>query len=77
MRQPSVILTIHEVEEITGRKTNQKQREWFNVRGWIYETSASGRPIVGRIYASMKLGGTTPTIGAFRPPRQPNFEALG
>ncbi|QRY82453.1 DUF4224 domain-containing protein [Pseudomonas sp. PDNC002] len=37
---------------------------WLKANGWVYEVYAAGRPIVGRIYARLKLAGVKPTSSA-------------
>lgn len=46
-----------EVAEITGAKTCEGQRSWLDSNRWKYYTTRSGRPIVGRLYARLKLAG--------------------
>jgi len=77
MNSPSEILSSEEVEELTGRKLHRKQIEWLRKRGWIYETNAAGRPIVGRHYLRAKLGGNTHAASDMRVKgKAPNFAAL-
>ncbi|WP_223818586.1 DUF4224 domain-containing protein [Pseudomonas aeruginosa] len=38
-----------------------KQIEWLENHHWNYETNAVGRPIVGRVYARLRLAGVHPT----------------
>ncbi|RQA20089.1 DUF4224 domain-containing protein [Pseudomonas aeruginosa] len=41
-----------------------KQIEWLNRYGWKYAVTAANRPIVGRVYARLKLAGVKPTMEA-------------
>lgn len=54
------ILTEQEVVNLTGLKVRSRQIKWLQDRGWKYELSAGGRPIVGREYLRYKLGGVKP-----------------
>lgn len=40
-----------------GARSAKKQIEWLTIRGWKYELNAAHKPIVGRIYARLKLAG--------------------
>ena len=48
-------LTAEELAEVTGYKHVASQREWLDKNGWPYVVNASGRPIVGRWAARMRL----------------------
>lgn len=50
-----------ELVAMTGAKAPKKQIEWLAARGWVYEVSASNRPVVGRIYMRLKLSGVNPS----------------
>ena len=69
---PPLFLIPEEVETLTGFKTPARQITWLRVKGWRFEKSGSGRPIVARGYAEKMLGcgAQESTI-----PR-PNFNAL-
>ena len=55
------ILSDEELANITGYKARAYQRRWLNDRQWLYVESRGKRPLVGRMYARMKLGVITPT----------------
>ncbi|MCL2876853.1 MAG: DUF4224 domain-containing protein [Betaproteobacteria bacterium] len=76
MDVPSEILSEDELAEIIGRKLVAKQREWLDQNGWIYVTNAAGRPIVGRLYTRMKLGGVPPTADTIPRASRINWAAL-
>lgn len=67
-----LFLVPDEVETLTGFKTPGRQITWLAGKGWRFEKSGSGRPIVARGYAEKMLGcgvqeSTVP---------RPNFNAL-
>lgn len=64
----SEILSDDELAEITGYKARAYQRRWLDDRNWQYVESRGKRPLVGRMYARMKLGLVTPTIIDPSPP---------
>ncbi len=68
------LLTVDELVEITGRKTNAAQRAWLDRAGWCYVVNAAGRPIVGRWYARMTLAGVR-ADGAVTA-NEPDFSAI-
>ena len=70
----SEFLSKEEIIELTGKKRTAFQIAWLAKKGWIFETNAAGRPIIGREYARRKLGGGQPApVPAIV---QPNFAAL-
>ncbi|KAA8559852.1 hypothetical protein FX985_06235 [Pseudomonas extremaustralis] len=62
------ILSDDELAEITGYKQRAHQRKWLKERNWVFIESRGGRPLVGRMFARMKLGMASPTIAD---PNQP------
>jgi len=54
---PSETLAADELSEITGARTSDGQRSWLDANRWKYHTNRAGRPIVGRMYARLKLAG--------------------
>lgn len=66
------ILSDEELADITGYKARAYQRRWLDERQWIYVESRGKRPLVGRMYARMKLGMITPNnIDPNPPPTAP------
>lgn len=57
------ILNEEEVAAITGYQKPSKQIGWLSRNGWQYVLTAARRPIVGRVYARLKLAGVKPTAG--------------
>lgn len=56
----SEILDDDEVAAITGFKLPRRQLAWLDENGWKYHKNRAGHPIVGRIYARMRLAGINP-----------------
>lgn len=69
-------LTPEELIEVTGYKHPGSQREWLDKNAWCYVVSGSGRPIVGRWYARMRLAGVKPTATGAESAWKPDFSAL-
>lgn len=63
------ILSDEELAELTGYKARAYQRRWLIDRQWVFVESRGKRPLVGRMYARMKLGMISPTIAAPNPPQ--------
>ena len=57
----SEILAEDEISAITGFKLARSQINWLDQHGWHYELTGARRPIVGRVYARLKLAGVKPT----------------
>lgn len=62
------ILSDEELAEFTGYKARAYQRRWLVDRQWVFVESRGKRPLVGRMYARMKLGMITSTVGDPSPP---------
>lgn len=56
----SEILTEEEISAITGFKLTRSQINWLDLHGWRYELTGARRPVVGRVYARLKLAGVKP-----------------
>lgn len=69
---PPLFLIASEVEVLTGFKTPAKQISWLAGKGWRFEQSGSGRPVVARKYAEKMLG----CDGDEGQHPRPNFSAL-
>lgn len=50
-------LSDNELEAVTGASQTKLQLEWLRLNGWAYSVTRSGRPVVGRLYANLKLSG--------------------
>lgn len=64
METPSEFLSREELADMIGAKSPKKQIEWLANHGWRYELNASRKPVVGRIYARLKLAGVRPNGAA-------------
>lgn len=64
---PSETLTTEEVVDITGCARRADQLTWLNRNGWIYHTNKAGMPIIGRMFARMKMAGINPAALASSP----------
>ncbi|MBA4287448.1 MAG: hypothetical protein C0439_00465 [Pseudomonas sp.] len=62
------ILSDEELAELTGYKARAYQRRWLIDRQWVFVESRGKRPLVGRMYARMKLDMIPPTIADPNPP---------
>lgn len=60
-RLPSEVLADEEIAAITGYLLPSRQIEWLNRNGWQHVLTAARRPVVGRVYARLKLAGVKPT----------------
>lgn len=49
-------LTRDELRELTDAKRRDGQIAWLEERGWPFETTCSGWPVVLRAYAEKRLG---------------------
>lgn len=62
------ILSDDELADLTGYKQRAHQRKWLKDRNWVFIGSRVGRPLVGRMYARMKLGLVNAAIADPTPP---------
>ena len=60
MTNPSETLSHEELVEITGSAWAAKQIAWLDENGWKHHKNRAGAPIVGRLYARMRLAWITP-----------------
>lgn len=66
------ILSEEELTDLTGYKHRGYQRQWLKARNWVFIESRGGRPLVGRMFARMKLGIISPTLATqAHPPPAP------
>lgn len=73
---PAEFLSATELGEVTGYRHSASQREWLDKNGWHYVLNASGRPVVGRYYARLRMSGITPTPNGFQHGWTPDFSGL-
>lgn len=57
MSLESETLTKHELVEITGSSRRFDQIAWLDAQAWQYVKTRAGEPVVGRLYARLKLAG--------------------
>ena len=74
--QGELQLTPEELERLTGAAQTALQLDWLRVNGWAFSLTRAGKPVVGRLYANLKLSGvevaTMVTPGSW----QPNMAAI-
>lgn len=57
----SETLSEDELAAITGYQMPHCQKRWLINNGWQHFLTGAGRPVVGRIYARLKLAGIKPS----------------
>jgi hypothetical protein len=57
----SETLAEDELALITGYQIPSKQIQWLSQNHWEFVLTGARRPIVGRVYARMKLAGVKPS----------------
>ncbi|MDT8998383.1 DUF4224 domain-containing protein [Paucibacter sp. APW11] len=50
-------LTAEELERMTGTPVPRLQIHWLESNGWKFIKTRAGVPVVGRLYANLKMGG--------------------
>ena len=58
----SETLTGEELQQISGCARRNDQISWLDSAGWTYVRNRAGEPIVGRMYARLKLAGINPGV---------------
>lgn len=53
----SETLTPEEIETITGAAQAAHQIKWLTDNGWLHHTTRAGKPVLGRMYARLKMAG--------------------
>ncbi|WLH93074.1 DUF4224 domain-containing protein [Pseudomonas sp. FP453] len=61
MEFQSETLADEELATITGYQIPSKQIQWLTNNRWEFVLTGARRPIVGRVYARMKLAGVKPS----------------
>lgn len=61
---PSETLEPDEVCTLSGCTRKNDQVEWLNRNGWVFFKNRAGEPIIGRLYARLKLSGINPAAMA-------------
>ena len=57
MPAADLTLTSDELAKITGHARAQGQLDWLKAYRWHHHINKAGQPVVGRLYATMKLSG--------------------
>ncbi|WP_284185530.1 DUF4224 domain-containing protein [Pseudomonas rhodesiae] len=61
MEFQSETLADEELATITGYQIPSKQIQWLTENYWEFVLTGARRPIVGRVYARLKLAGVKPS----------------
>lgn len=61
MELQSETLTEDELTTITGYQIPSRQIQWLTDNHWQFVLTGARRPIVGRVYARLKLAGVKPS----------------
>jgi len=72
----SETLTSEEIAEISGCTRRHDQIEWLEKNHWVHHKNRAGMPIVGRLYARLKLAGVNPSRFNSEPAWAPDFSKL-
>jgi hypothetical protein len=56
----SETLTVDELSDISGCARKSDQVDWLKRNCWVFFQNRAGIPIVGRLYARMRLAGINP-----------------
>lgn len=57
----SEVLAEEELALITGYQLATRQIRWLDLNGWQYVLTGARKPVVGRVYARLKLAGVKPS----------------
>ncbi len=72
----SETLTPDELGAITGCARRGDQIEWLTCNGWTFHKNKAGEPIVGRLYARLRMAGITPAALTTTGGWAPDFSAI-
>lgn len=73
---PSELLSAEEIATITGCPRRTDQINWLKSNSWTYHTNRAGDPIVGRMYARLRLAGITPAAMTASGGWAPDFSSI-
>ncbi|MBP8277090.1 MAG: DUF4224 domain-containing protein [Propionivibrio sp.] len=73
---PSETLTPEEIVAITGCARRGDQVEWLTLNGWTFHQNKAREPIVGRMYARLRMAGITPAALTTTGGWVPDFSSL-
>lgn len=74
---PSETLEPEELNRITGAARKSDQIEWLTCNGWTFHKNRAGEPVVGRMYARLRMAGITPAAMATTGGWVPDFSDVG
>ncbi|KRC02408.1 hypothetical protein ASE26_20395 [Duganella sp. Root198D2] len=57
----SETLSADELIDISGSTRKNDQIDWLKRNGWVFHQNRAGSPVIGRLYARMRLAGINPT----------------
>jgi hypothetical protein len=57
---PTETLNPDEIIEISGCRQKNEQIEWLKKNDWHFLRNRAGAPVIGRLYARLKLAGINP-----------------
>lgn len=60
MQLPSETLSADEISDISGCSRKGDQIDWLSQNGWVFIRNRAGAPVIGRLYARLKLAGINP-----------------
>lgn len=60
LQSPSETLSAEEVSDISGCSRKSDQIDRLKKNGWHYVMNRAGAPVIGRLYARLKLAGINP-----------------
>ncbi|WP_423600942.1 DUF4224 domain-containing protein [Roseateles sp. MS654] len=69
-------LTEAELEGVAGSPQYRLQIEWLKANGWAFTLTRAGRPVVGRLYANLKLANIDTAAMAPSTEWSPDLSAL-
>jgi hypothetical protein len=61
METQTETLSDEELVSITGYRLPSLQIKWLTKNGWQHALTRARRPVVGRVYARLKLAGVKPS----------------
>lgn len=69
-------LNAEQLSSITGARTSSGQLDWLRTNAWKFHTTRAGAPVVGRLYANLKLAGIEASSVVKPEAWTPDFAAL-
>ena len=76
VRKKDIKLTPEEIVAITGCARRGDQVEWLTLNGWTFHQNKAREPIVGRMYARLRMAGITPAALTTTGGWVPDFSSL-